>query len=217
MKSTIYNTKGKEAGSFDLPENVFNTPWNADLVHQVVTSMMSNARTPVAHTKTRADVRGGGKKPWQQKGLGRARHGSIRSPIWVGGGVAHGPRNDKNFARKINRKMKAKALHAILSKKYKDGEILFIDALDFKEPKAKVAMGVLKSLGGIKGYERLSTKKINAAFIALPTKDVAAEKSFRNFGNIEVGEARNLNPIQVLNYKFLVIANPEVALKVLAK
>jgi large subunit ribosomal protein L4 len=217
MEAKVYNTKGKEASKVSLPKDVFETPWNADLVHQVVVSMMSNARTPVAHTKTRADVRGGGKKPWQQKGLGRARHGSIRSPIWVGGGVAHGPRNDKNFSRKINRKMKAKALYTLLSKKLKDGEILFVDSLSFSEPKTKEALAVVKALGGIKGYERLSTKKTNAAFIALPKKDVSAEKSFRNFGNIEVGEVRNLNPMHVLNYKYLVITNPEESLKTFTK
>ena len=124
METKIYNQKGKEAGKITLPEEVFGLPWNADLVHQVVTSMLGNARTPVAHTKIRGEVRGGGKKPWKQKGTGRARHGSTRSPIWVGGGVTHGPRNDKIYARKINRKMKAKALYTILSKKAKDGEIL---------------------------------------------------------------------------------------------
>ncbi len=217
MKSTIYNTKGKEAGSIDLPESIFSTQWNADLVHQVVVSMMSNARTPVAHTKTRADVRGGGRKPWQQKGLGRARHGSSRSPIWVGGGVTHGPRNDKNFGRKINRKMKAAALHSLLAKKFKDGEILFVDTLDITAPKTAEALRVMKALGGIKGFERMTTKKVNTAFIALPTKSVAAEKSFQNFGNVEVGEARNLNPLHVVNYKYLVIADPEKALKTLEK
>jgi large subunit ribosomal protein L4 len=212
MKTTVYNTKGKETGSVELPEAIFGTAWNADLVHQVVTAMMSNARDPIAHTKTRGEVRGGGKKPWQQKGLGRARHGSIRSPIWVGGGVAHGPRNDKNFARKINKKMKTKALHAILSKKLKDNEIIFVDTLSFAEPKAKDARTILTSLAGIKGFEKLN-KRRNAAFVALPGKDRMIEKSFNNFGNIEVGEVRNLNPLHVLNYKYLVVANPEEALK----
>ena len=215
MDTKIYNRKGEEAGTIKLPENIFGAQWNADLVHQVVTSMMANARDPIAHTKTRAEVRGGGRKPWQQKGTGRARHGSSRSPIWVGGGVTHGPRNDKNFARKINRKMKAAALTTILAKKFKDNEILFIDALDFKAPKTKDASTVMTALAGIKGYEKLGWSKANLAFIALPSKDAATEKSFRNFGNIEVGEARNLNPLHALNYKYLVIANPEVSLKTL--
>ncbi len=177
---------------------------------------MANARENIAHTKTRAEVRGGGKKPWQQKGTGRARHGSSRSPIWVGGGVTHGPRNDKNYTKKVNRKMKAAAFSSILARKYKDNEIIFVDALEFTAPKSADAAVVLKSLSGIKGFERLGTKKLNAAFIALPKKDAATEKSFRNFGHVEVGEARNLNPLHVLNYKYLVIANPEVSIKALA-
>lgn len=216
METKVYNTKGKESGKVTLPESVFAVPWNADLVHQVVTSMMANAREPIAHTKTRGEVRGGGKKPWQQKGLGRARHGSIRSPIWVGGGITHGPRNDKNYSRKINKKMKEKALRTILSRKLKDNEIIFVDALSFTEPKAKVALDILKSLSSIKGYEKLSTKRVNAAFIAVPAKDAMLEKSFRNFGNVEIGEVRNLNPVQILNCKYLVIAQPEETLKQLA-
>jgi large subunit ribosomal protein L4 len=114
-------------GKTKLPEGLFGLPWNADLVHQVVVSMQSSARRGTAHAKTRGEVSGTGKKPWQQKGTGRARHGSRRSPIWVGGGVAHGPRKDKNYDRKVNRKMKDKALLTILSSKYKNGEVLFVD------------------------------------------------------------------------------------------
>lgn len=217
METNVYNRKGESAGKVTLPKDVFECGWNADLVHQVVTSMMSSARSAIAHTKTRGEVRGGGKKPWQQKGTGRARHGSSRSPIWVGGGVTHGPRNDKNFDRKINRKMKAKALYTILSKKLKDNEIIFVDSLDFKEPKTKEAAVVMKALGGIKGFERLGTKKTNTAFIALSSKDKTVEKSFNNFSNIEVGEMRNLNPLQALNYKYLVIADPKKSLTQFAK
>jgi large subunit ribosomal protein L4 len=127
MEAKIYNIQGKEAGNITLPENIFGLPWNADLVHQVVTAMQANARGPVAHTKDRGEVRGGGRKPWQQKGTGRARHGSIRSPIWKGGGITHGPRNDKIYAQKVNRQARQKALLVALSRKYKDGEIVFVD------------------------------------------------------------------------------------------
>src|SRR4051812_9219013 len=101
MEAPVYDIAAKKMGSVKLDPN-FSLPWNADLVHQVVTSLESSARQPLAHTKTRGEVRGGGKKPWKQKGTGRARHGSTRSPIWVGGGVTHGPRKEKNFARKVS-------------------------------------------------------------------------------------------------------------------
>lgn len=214
MNSKVYNQKGKEVESVALPAELFAVPWNADMVHQVITSLTSSARKPWAHTKNRGEVSGGGKKPWQQKGTGRARHGSTRSPIWVGGGVTHGPRNEKNYARKVNKKMKNKALRAILSRKLKDGEILFVDTLAFSEPKTKEARGVFTALAGISGYERLGTKKINAAFIALPKKDKAVEKSFSNFGNVEVGEARNLNAFNILNHKFLIVSDPKEFFKV---
>lgn len=209
MESVIYNKEGKEAGKIELPESVFGVSWNADLVHQVVTSMLSSARDNVAHTKTRGEVRGGGKKPWQQKGLGRARHGSSRSPIWVGGGITHGPRKDKNYDRKVNKKAKIKALYTILSKKFKDGEIVLVDSLSMKEPKTKEAKAVISALASVKGMARLAQKRVNAAYIALPSKDSAVEKSFRNFGNVEVAEARNINPVSILNYKYIVIAEPE--------
>jgi large subunit ribosomal protein L4 len=217
MEATIYSVSGKSAGKVSLPENIFGVSWNADLVHQVVTSMATSARKPYAHTKTRGEVRGGGKKPWQQKGTGRARHGSTRSPIWVGGGVAHGPRNDKNFSRTISKKMKAKALYTVLSQKLRDGEILFVDSLGLSAPKTKDAMAALRTLSSIEGFEKLSTKKRNAALVALSGKSEAVEKSLRNVGSIEVAEARNLNPLMLLNKKFIIIENPEESLKKLPR
>jgi large subunit ribosomal protein L4 len=211
MESIIYNQNGKEVGKIQLPEKVFGLTKNADLVHQVVQSMLSDARTIYAHTKDRGEVSGGGKKPWQQKGLGRARHGSTRSPIWVHGGVAHGPNGKRNYAKKINRKMKAKALYTILSEKFRDGEIVFVDKFEFSKPKTTDALKVLNSLSKIENCKYISSKKKNSAIIAIGAKNMALEKSFANVGNVEVDELRNINPVDLLNYKYLVIENPKEA------
>ena len=120
METKVYSLEGKESGKVTLPEAVFQAPWNSDLVHEVVVSMQSNARAGTADVKGRGEVRGGGKKPWRQKGTGRARHGSSRSPIWAGGGVAHGPKSEKDYSKKINKNVRAKALATVLSKKYQD-------------------------------------------------------------------------------------------------
>lgn len=216
MEAKIYNQEGKEKGKIDLPEKLFGLPWNGDLVHQVMTSMLSNSRSPIAHTKDRSEVRGGGKKPWRQKGTGRARHGSSRSPIWVGGGVTHGPRSDKNFSRKINKKMKAKALFTILSQKLRDGEVLFAESVSFDKPKTKEAQAYLNSLAKIAGYEKLVYKTGKRAILALPAKDENVEKSFRNIKSSSLMEVANLNPLDLLNYKYLVVLNPEKGLEALS-
>ncbi|MBX4209127.1 50S ribosomal protein L4 [Candidatus Parcubacteria bacterium] len=215
MEASIYDMKGAQVGSATLSDKAFGQAWNADLVHQVMLSMMSTARQPIAHTKTRGEVRGGGKKPWRQKGTGRARHGSTRSPLWVGGGVAHGPRNDKNYDRKINKTMKAKAFLVALSKKWKDGEVLFVDSLSFKTPKTAEARASLVALAKTKGFERLATKPKNAAFIALAKKDANVEKSFRNIGSVVVDETRNMNLLDLLRHTFIVIENPVESVKVI--
>jgi large subunit ribosomal protein L4 len=213
MEATVYNQKGKEVGKVKLPEAVFGLKWNADLVHQVVTSMESNARTPVAHTKDRGDVSGGGKKPWKQKGTGRARHGSTRSPIWVGGGVAHGPRNEKDYSRKVNKKMKAKALYTVLSSKFKEGKILFVDSFSFGKPQTKEAVSVLKNLSVVDGFSTLTTKRRNSAIVALSATNDNSKKSFSNISNILTEEVRNINPVDLLNYKYIIIENPEASLE----
>ena len=215
MKADIYNTDGKKAGSIDLPEALFGVAWNDSLMHQVVTSMQDNARTNVAHTKGRGEVRGGGKKPWRQKGTGRARHGSTRSPIWVGGGVAHGPRNTKVFARSIPKNMRNKALAMALSKKMQDGEVIFVESFNMSAPKTAEAKKALVSLAAVKGFEKLSSKKKNAALIAVSEKNDATNKSFRNIGSTAVVSAQNLNPVSVLRNTYLIIENPESSLKAL--
>jgi len=213
MDATLYNIKGEKAGKVSVPEALFGLQWNADLVHQVVTSMQANARQGNAHTKGQGDVRGGGKKPWAQKGTGRARHGSSRSPIWVGGGVSHGPRNTTIFAKSISRQMRQKALLVTLSRKFKDGEVVFVDSLEMSEPKTKNAKVVLGAL--TREFAGMGAKK-NAALIALPSAHTPTIKSFRNFSNVETIEARNLNPVSVLSAKYLVIANPEAVFATLS-
>lgn len=214
MEATLYNIKGEKKGTVTLPENIFGLPFNADLLHTVVTAMQANARTPVASTKDRGEVRGGGKKPWQQKGTGRARHGSSRSPIWRGGGVTHGPRGERSYAQKINRQARQKALLVALSRKWKDGEIIFIDKLEMAAPKtaeAKKIIGNFTKAGF--NFKRGS----NAALIALNDRHTATMKSFANIGNINVEEVRTLNPVNVLSSKYLIIANPEAAFETLGK
>ena len=214
MDATVYTKEGKESGKVALPESVFGAAWNADLVHEVVVSMQANAREGLAHTKDRSEVRGGGRKPWRQKGTGRARHGSRRSPIWTGGGVTFGPRNEKDYSKKINKTVRRKALAATLSKKYADGEVIFVDSLGLEGPKTAEAKAIISSLGSVKGAEGIATKKNNAALVILPKRDENTEKSFRNFGNVLVEQAKDVNPVELLSYKYVVVAEPKDAIEV---
>lgn len=212
MEAIIYNTKGKEAGKLALNEKVWGLSWNGDLVHQVVESMRSNARMSTAQAKDRSDVSGGGKKPWAQKGTGRARHGSSRSPIWRHGGVTHGPMNVKDYSKKINKKVRAKALYTVLSEKLRNGEVLFIDAIEMKAPKTAEAKAILTSLSTVKGFEKMITKRKNAAYFATGEKSDAVSRSFANFGSVEFDAVENMNPIDLLNHKYVVIVSPEKAI-----
>lgn len=215
LEAPIWNAKGENAGSVSLPAELFNVAWNSDLVHQVVVGMQANARPTTAHTKFRGEVSGGGKKPWKQKGTGRARHGSTRSPIWRGGGVTHGPRAEKDYSVKINRKMRAAALAVVLSRKHRDGQVLFVDSFAFATPKTADAVTMIKALAKGAGVAELATKRKNAAVFAFAKKDTTSEKSYRNIGSLTLEEVRNLNPVDLVNKKFLVIENPSEALPIL--
>lgn len=215
LEAKIFTMDGKQNGTITLPADIFSAKWNADLVHQVVVGMQANARQSIAHTKFRGEVSGGGKKPWKQKGTGRARHGSTRSPIWVGGGVTHGPRAEKDYSVKINRKMRVAALKAVLSRKLADGEVIFVDSLTFNAPKTVQAKTALVAIAKAAGQDMLATKRKNAAVVAFATKDANAEKSFRNIGSVIAEEVRNLNPVDLMNKKYLVIASPKESLEVL--
>jgi large subunit ribosomal protein L4 len=215
MEAKIYNQKGAEAGTIVLPEKVFSAKWRADLVHQVVEGMRSNKRAGTADAKDRGEVRGGGKKPWKQKGTGRARHGSSRSPIWVGGGVTHGPLSEKNYKRKISRKMRAQALFSVLSKKLKDGEIIFVDSLLLKDIKTKGAQDVMANLAKATGAKPLATSKKPKVLTTVFGRSEKIEKSYRNLPQLDIVFLKNLNPLDVLNHKYLLIENPEESIKFL--
>ncbi len=194
MELKVYNQKGEETGKIKMPEGVFGLAWNQNLIHQVATAMLANKRRVTAHAKGRGEVRGGGKKPWRQKGTGRARHGSIRSPIWRGGGVTFGPLKEKIYHQKINKKMRGKALLVALSQKARDNEIMALDDLKLKNAKTKEAANIVKALG-IKG----------TALFLIPEKIEEIIRSFRNLPSISVSEARNLNLLDVLNKKYIVL------------
>jgi large subunit ribosomal protein L4 len=150
MKAEVYDKENKKIGTVELPDGIFNVEWNPDLVHQAVTAQLANRRSPWASVKGRGDVRGGGKKPWKQKGTGRARHGSSRSPIWKGGGVTFGPDKERNYAKKINKKMKRLAIFSVLSKKTKDKELKIMDSFDVNAKKTKDWQKFLRNVADLR-------------------------------------------------------------------
>ncbi|HUC02017.1 MAG TPA: 50S ribosomal protein L4 [Candidatus Paceibacterota bacterium] len=200
MNVDVYNLKNEVVGTVELPSAVFGAKWNATLVQQVLEAQLANARAPWAHTKDRSEVRGGGKKPWRQKGTGRARHGSTRSPIWVGGGKAHGPRNDRDYSQKVNKKMKRVALFSVLSKKAKDGEVKVFDSLVLDAPKTKSVAAALTAV--------LAPKKGDKRFDVLLVADNANKNLFRATANLQKTktlEAGSLNVYDIMNHKNLFI------------
>lgn len=216
MALPVFSPKGEKGEMTTLPADIFGAPWRPDLVHQVVTGMQANLRQNRAHTKDRSEVAGGGKKPWKQKGTGQARHGSSRSPIWRHGGITFGPRAERNYSEKINKSMRVQALLSVLAQKAKDGEIILVSSFGFSAPKTAAAKDVIAALAKGADAARLTSKKKNAALVALSSYDAHAIKSFRNMGNLKTEEVRNLNPVDVLAHKYLIIENPAVAFKALA-
>jgi len=203
MKTTVYNQKGEETGQVELPKEIFEAPANPDLISQVVSVSLSNRRQKIAAVKERDKVRGGGKKPWRQKGTGRARHGSIRSPIWRGGGVTFGPSKEKKFKKKIPKKMKRKALLGVLSAKAEDKEIIVLDKLRLEKPRTKLMKEVLDKLIPDKG----------SILIVTPGKNEVIYKAVRNIPKVGIIPAKNLNALDVLSFKYLLM--PEETLKVI--
>lgn len=204
MQTMLYNQQGKEVGTTELPETVFGVKWNAALVKQVVEAERANRRQSIAHTKTRGEVRGGGKKPWRQKGTGRARQGSIRSPLWKGGGTTFGPRSDKDFSKKVNKRMARQALFVVLSAKMREGECRVLDRIDLEKPKTKEFAHVISNLG-------LSGKSM--AFVS--TGEKTTERAARNIKSLAVLRAQDLNALDLLQSSNLLM--PQEAIRVIEK
>ena len=209
MKVNVYTMEGKVAKTLEVPENIFGAEWNADLVSQVLYSQASNRRAGTAHTKNRAEVRGSHKKPWAQKGSGRARHGSAQSPLWKGGGVTFGPRNDKNYKKTIPRKMMASALFSLLSAKVKAGKVIFVDTVSTETGKTKDADMAMKGLTTIEGFKTLCYKKPNNVYMTVKKGEDIVKRAFRNLPYMTLHNMDDLNPLDLANTRYLVIANPE--------
>ena len=202
----IYNIQGEKTGTIELSEKTFGLKINNDLIYQAIAAQMAGRRTPLAHTKERGEVRGGGRKPWRQKGTGRARHGSTRSPIWRGGGITFGPRKEKVFAKKINKKAKRKALLMVLSSKVKDKELVILDKLELKEPKTKLMAEIIS---------KLFKKTPKSILIATPKKDKNIIRANHNLPYTKTIAADSLNIIDLLSFKYLFL--DKEAIKVIEK
>ena len=179
---------GKKAGSRDLPAELFEAPINVGLMHQVVVAGLAAIRRGTHSTKTRGEVRGGGKKPWRQKGTGRARHGSIRSPIWMGGGVSHGPK-PRDYTMRVNKKMKRAALRGALTDAQQSGKLAAVKELAFEEPSTKDAVEALQALDLNDGKRTL---------VVLHEPERITELSFRNLPHVKVTYARSLSTYDVV-------------------
>jgi large subunit ribosomal protein L4 len=193
----VYNQEGKETGKIKLPEKIFNLAWNPDLVHQGMVAMQANQRKGTAHTKTRADVRGGGRKPWRQKGTGRARAGTTRSPIWRGGGIVFGP-HPRDYSYNIPKKVRKKAIISALSMKFKDNKMLILK--DF--PMEKISTRIFKGI-----FDLFSLKK---ALFILDDNNAVLLKSSRNIKNVKMIRSEGINVYDILNHEHLIFLEPSV-------
>lgn len=200
MKIKVYNLQGNEAGEIELSDQIFNIKINSELVHEVFVAQTNNQREPWADTKSKGEVRGGGKKPWAQKGTGRARHGSIRSPIWRGGGVTFGPKTERSYKTKINKKARRLALKMILSDRVKNNAFYVIDNFDFSEQKTKLFAEFLKAMP-------LKQKRFA---ILTDGKDEKIIKMTNNLKNLKTMRAEDANVMELLNKPGIIISKSGV-------
>jgi large subunit ribosomal protein L4 len=204
----LYNQKAEVIGEEKVSKRIFGVKLNEILLHQVAVAQMGNERQVLADTKTRAEVRGGGKKPWRQKGTGRARAGSSRSPIWIGGGVAFGPTKDRNFKKKINIKMRRKAISMVLTDRLQSNNMLLLDKFEMEDFKTKMANEMLKKFESLLAENKTDDKgkKSKRSLLVLnDKKDEKVKFSVRNLQGVEIININNINILDLLKYKNLVL------------
>ena len=202
MKADLYDISGKKSGSIEVSDAIFSREWNADLVHQAVLAQLANKRLPWAHAKGRGEVRGGGIKPWRQKGTGRSRHGSIRSPIWKGGGASHGPVKTRDYTQKVNKKVTKAALYSVLSKKLAGGELKFVAEIP--------ATGKTKEIfTALKGFFA-AKKQLPSTLLISGSKNRILVRSARNLDRVSVLSGNSLNINDVLNAKNILVEQAAV-------
>ncbi len=199
-EAKIYNLEGEELGVLPLPDAIYNVEAKPELIYQAVRVLRGRSRQALAHTKTRSEVRGGGKKPWAQKGTGRARHGSIRSPIWRGGGITFGPRNERVFSLDLPKKMSAKALRAALSAKVKAGKFIIVSELALAKPATKTMANFFKKM-------ELKDKRV---MLLVDGNGANAARSVRNLPLAEAVRLENINLLNVLAAGTVVISQEAV-------
>ena len=192
-KVDVYDIKGKKVSDIELNETIFGIIPNENIVHSVLTNYLANQRQGTQSTKTRSEVSGGGKKPWKQKGTGRARQGSTRAPQWIKGGIALGPK-PRTYTYKVNKKEKRLAIKSILSSKVAENELVVVDKISFKEIKTKQMVEALNNL-----------KVEGKALILLPEKDENVQKSARNIEGVKTLQVNTINVYDLLKYTKLVV------------
>ncbi len=210
MEVDVYSFDKPEKKSLTLDKEFFDIPLNQNFLYQVIRAQNLNLKKSTAHTKTRGEVRGGGKKPWSQKYTGRARHGSIRSPLWVGGGVVFGPRNEKSYFKKINRKSKNKALFMALSAKLRDKEVVFIEDINLN--------GKLKTKDFLNKFKDFVNRIFQKDFdekqsylIITPVPDFNLKRVSANKKNIQVISSQSVSALLILSKKYIIILKDAIS------
>lgn len=199
----VYNVSGEKTRDLEIHDAIFGLPLKKEVVHQVYVAMQANARQSWADTKDRGEVRGGGKKPWKQKGTGRARHGSIRSPIWSGGGITFGPLSVRNYTQKINKKVKKQAVQMCLSDKVRDGKLYALESLDVGAQTKDVAAMYL-TLPGSGRKTLVLVDGINSNLL----------RTTRNIKQIDVLQARDVSVIDLMHHQYIIVDEQAIAVLV---